>query len=212
MVSGAGSAVPVTRERLAGEIVDAVLARTGRVRVAVDGPPPTGPDELAADVTERLRTAGRAALLVRAGDFLRPASVRLEFGRTDPDALLHLALDAAALRREVLDPAAPDGSGRVLPRLWDAAADRSFRDGYVTFAQDGVVVVAGSLLLGRGLPFDVSVHLHMTAAALGRRTPEDERWTLPAYARYESEHDPAGAATLLVRADHPTRPALVTRP
>ena len=149
MVSGAGSVVPVTRERLAGEIVDAVLARTGRERVAVDGAPPTWPDELAADVTERLRTAGRAALLVRAGDFLRPASVRMEFGRTDSDGLLDLALDAAALRREVLDPAAPDGSGRVLPRLWDAAADRSFRDGYVTFSPDGVVVVAGSLLLVR---------------------------------------------------------------
>jgi hypothetical protein len=211
-VSGAGSVIPVTRERLAGEVVDAVVARAGRVRVAIDGAPPTGPDELAADVIERLRTAGRGALLVRAADFVRPASVRLEFGRTDPDALLDLALDAGALRREVLDPAAPDGSGRVLPRLWDAAADRSFRDGYVAFAPEGVVVVAGSLLLGRDLPFDVSVHLQMTAAALARRTPEHERWTLPAYARYESEHDPAGAATLLVRADHPTRPALVTRP
>lgn len=208
---GGVQVMPVTRERLAGEVVEAVLARPGRVRVAVDGAPPTRPEELAAEVAERLRTEGRAALLVRAGDFLRPASVRLEFGRTDPDALLDLALDAAALRREVLDPAGPGGSGRVLPRLWDAAADRSFRDRYQALPEDAVVVVAGGLLLGRGLPFDLSVHLHMTPAALTRHTPEADRWTLAAFARYEAEHDPVNTATLLVRADHPTRPALVAR-
>ncbi|MGQ0573555.1 MAG: uridine kinase, partial [Pseudonocardia sp.] len=128
-------------------------------------------------------------------------------GRTDPDALLDLALDAAALRREVLDPAAAGGSGRVLPRLWDAAADRSYRAGYTALADDAVVLVAGHLLLGRGLPFELTVHLHMSAAALARRTTEEQRWTLPAYARYVDECDPAGTADLVVRADHPDRPA-----
>lgn len=201
--------MPVTHERLVERIVELVTAHPSRLRVAVDGAPPTGPEALAADVAERLRTLGRRPLLVRAADFLRPASVRLEFGRTDPDALLDLALDSAALRREVLDPTGPHGSGQVLPRLWDAATDRSYRDDYVRLAGDAVVFVAGGLLLGRGLPFDVAVHLHMSAAALGRRTPEEERWTLPAYARYDAEHDPAGSADLLVRADHPERPALV---
>lgn len=200
-------ATPVTRERLAAEITDLVATHPGRVRVAVDGPPPAGPEELAADVARRLPVLGRPALLVRARDFLRPASVRLEYGRTDPDALLDLALDTGALRREVLDPAA--ASGRVLPRLWDAAADRSFRDAYVCLGEGAVVLVAGGLLLGRGLPFDLTVHLHMTAAAMERGTPDGERWTLPAYARYEREHDPSGDADLLVRADHPARPALV---
>ena len=58
---------------------------------------------------------------------------------------------------------APDGSGRVLPRLWDAAADRAHRDGYVELPADGVVVLAGGLLLGRGLPLDAG------------RAPADER-------------------------------------
>ncbi|MGE3288757.1 MAG: uridine kinase [Pseudonocardia sp.] len=197
---------PLTRERLAEEIARTVAARPGRLRVAVDGAPPTGPEELAADVARRLPVLGRPALTVRAGDFLRPASVRLEYGRTDADALLDLALDTAALRREVLDPMAV--SGRVLPRLWDAAADRSFRDAYVVLGEGGVVIVAGGLLLGRGLPFDVTVHLQMSAAALERHTTGQERWSLAAYARYERENSPS-TADVLVLADHPARPAMV---
>jgi hypothetical protein len=173
------------------------------VRVAVDGPPPTDPVGLARSAAELLRVRGRAAVVVDAGDWLRPASVRLEFGRTDPDEFRHGWLDAAALRREVLDPAGPAGSGRVLPRLWNAATDRAFRDGYEQLPPDGVVLLAGPLLLDRGLPLDVTVHLGMAAAALARALPKDLRWTLPAYT---DQGRPS--ADLLVFADHPDRPAV----
>jgi hypothetical protein len=96
----------------------------------------------------------------------------------------------------------------VLPRLWDAAADRARRDRYTALPDDGVVLLAGALLLGRGLPLEVAVHLRMSAAALTRTTPPDESWTLPAYERYERERDPAAEADLLVLADHPDRPAV----
>ena len=124
----------------------------GRVRLVLDGPPPARPGELAAEVATALRARGRATVVVDAADFLRPASVRLEQGRTDPDALLDGWLDDAALRREVLDPAAPDGSGQVLPRLWNTRTDRAYRDGYTALPADGVVLLHGALLLGRGLP------------------------------------------------------------
>jgi hypothetical protein len=65
------------------------------------------------------------------------------------------------------------------------------------------------LLLGGGLPFDVAVHLELSAAALDRRTTADDRWTLPAYARYGSEVDPASFADVVVRLDDPRRPAMV---
>jgi hypothetical protein len=54
----------------------------------------------------------------------------------------------------------------------------------------------------------VTVHLQMSAAALDRHTAAEQRWMLAAYARYERENDPSGA-DVLVRADHPERPALV---
>ena len=188
-----------------------MAARSGRVRLVLDGPPPTRPQALAAAVAEGLRTRGRPAVVVDAEDYLRPASLRLEHGRTDPDAFLDDRLDVGGLRREVLAPAAPEGSGRVLPRLWDARADRAHRDAYVTLPADGVVVLAGGLLLGRGLPVDLAVHLRMSPTALARRLPGDEAWTLPAYARYDSEHAPADGADLLVLADHPDRPAVRRR-
>jgi hypothetical protein len=69
--------------------------------------------------------------------------------------------------------------------------------------------VSGPLLLGAGLPFDVSVHLELSGAALHRRTDPELRWTLPAYARYGAEVDPASFADVVIRLDDPRRPALV---
>ncbi|MEU4371656.1 uridine kinase [Micromonospora chersina] len=204
---------PITPELLRAELADrlAGAAVPGRLRVAVDGPPPTEPDALAAALVDPLRAAGRPVLHVRAADFLRPASIRLEHGRTNPDAYYEGWVDEAGLRREVLDPAGPDGSGRLLPSLWDAAADRASRAPYVDLPPGGVVLVSGALLLGGGLPFDVTVHLVLSPAALDRRTDPELRWTLPAFARYADEVDPASFADVVVRADDPRHPALVER-
>ena len=199
---------PVSPERLADEVTDLVVTRAGRVRLAVDGPPAARPGDLAERVGARLRERGRAAVVVLADDFLRPASLRLEYGREDPDEFLNSWLDVGGLRREVLDPAAPAGSGRVLRRLWDASADRAYREPYTALPTDGVVVLAGAFLLNRGLPLDLAVHLHMSPAALARRTAEEAHRTLPAYERYEKEHGPADIADLVVLTDHPDRPAL----
>jgi hypothetical protein len=148
-------------------------------------------------------------LRVSAHDFLRPASLRLEFGRTDPDVFYSQWLNTEALIREVLRPLEPGGSGRVLPSLWDVAADRSSRADYVDLPRGGVLLLDGALLLGRALPFDLSVHLWLSSAALARRTPEELRWTLPAYDRYEDEADPAGCADVVVRMDDAKHPALI---
>ncbi|MDY7091110.1 MAG: uridine kinase, partial [Actinomycetota bacterium] len=102
----------------------------------------------------------------------------------------------------------PGGTGRVLPRLWDAAADRAYRDRYVPLPDDGAVLLAGSLLLGRGLPLEAAVHLRMGGAALRRGLPPELLWTAPAHERYARENDPEGNADLVVLADHPERPAV----
>lgn len=202
---------PITPQRLVTELTERLAGADapGRLRVAVDGAPAARPDDLAAALVDPLRALGRPALHVRAADFLRPASVRLEYGRTNPDAFYEGWVDEQGLRREVLDPAGPDGSGRVLPALWDAAADRSSRAAYVELPPGGVVLVSGALLLGGGLPFDVTVHLVLSPAALARRTDPALRWTLPAFARYADEVAPATFADVVVRADDPRHPALV---
>ncbi|MEV6597479.1 uridine kinase [Actinoplanes sp. NPDC051346] len=205
---------PVSTEVLVEELADRFAddrRPVGRLRVAIDGPAAATPGALAGALSSALRARGRPAVHVSAADFLRPASLRLEFGRTNPDSFYAGWVDEAGLRREVLDPAGPLGSGRIVTRLWNAATDRAAREPYRELPQRAVVLVSGPLLLGAGLPFDVTVHLALSPAALARRTDPAEQWTLPAFARYAAEVDPAAFADVVVRLDDPQRPAVVLR-
>ncbi|NEA47346.1 uridine kinase, partial [Streptomyces sp. SID10815] len=169
--------------------------------------PAARPGELAARVAEALRPLGRPSLVVDAESFLRPASLRLEHGHRDVDSYYDGWLDTGALWREVFGPLEPGGDGRVLPDLRDPVTDRATRSAYVGLPPGGVLLLHGPLLLRHWFPFDLSVHLLLSPGALRRRTPEAEQWTLPAFARYEAETDPAGTADVLVRADDPRHPA-----
>jgi hypothetical protein len=202
---------PVSTDVLVAELADRLAAERpgGRLRVAVDGAPAARPAALADALVDPLRVRGRPAVRADAGDFLRPASVRLEAGRTNPDAFYAGWLDESGLRRELLEPAGPGGSGHILTRLWNPHTDRAAREPYAELPPTAVLLVSGPLLLGAGLPFDVSVHLELSPAALRRRTDPALRWTLAAYARYATEVDPASFADVVVRLDDPRRPALV---
>lgn len=200
---------PISFDRLAAELAERLLALpdTEWVRVAVDGAVDT--EGLAGELASRLRIGGRPVLIVSTMDYLRPASLRFERGKRDPGARYEDWLDEGALRREVLAPLSPGGTGMVLPALWDAERDRATRQDRVALPPGGVVITHGELLLGRGLPFDLTVHLAVSAAALRRRVPEAEHWTLPAYQRYEAEVRPAEIADVLVRNDDPRHPAVL---
>jgi hypothetical protein len=201
---------PITPEALVEELADRVAATADPgvvTRVAVDGAPAAGPERVAAALIDPLRVRGRAVQQVSMDGFLRPASVRLEHGRTDPDAYYDGWWDLDGLRREVLDRVTD--TGQFLPSLWDARIDRATRADYQSLPPGGVLLVSGPLLLGAGLPFELTVHLHMSAAALLRRTGPDDRWTLPAYARYADVVAPATFADVVVRMDDPRHPAVV---
>ncbi|WP_449486411.1 uridine kinase [Streptomyces avidinii] len=182
-------------------------AGAGWRRVGIDGAPAARTGVLAAELADALRLRGRTALVVATEGFLRPASLRFEFGREDVDSYLGGWYDTAALWREVFGPTDPGGTGRVLPDLWDPATDRATRSPYVGLPPGGVLIVHGPLLLGNWFPFDLSVHISLSPAALARRTEESAHWTLPAFARYEAETGPADLADALVRADDPRHPA-----
>jgi hypothetical protein len=182
-----------------------LVAAPGVIRVAIDGPPCAGPDELAAALIEPLRTAGRPAVHVRADQFWRDASLRFELGREDADSYLTW-LDADTLRREVLEPAS--SSGRYLPSLRDPETNRSTRESPRLLGAQAVVLVSGSFLFGRNLPFDRTVHLAMSAAARRRRTPTDQAWTLPAHEAYDAAVRPGETTDLVVKLDDPRHPAL----
>lgn len=202
----------ITWERLAEAVAERVLTTTAQdgspwLRVGVDGAPAARPGELAERIGDALRLRGRGVLVVGTGGFLRPASLRYEYGREDPDAYYGSWFDTGALWREVFGPLEPGGSGRVLPDLWDPATDRATRSAPVPLPAGGVLVLHGPFLLGHWFPFDLTAHLRLSPGALERRTDERERWTLPAYARYEDEVRPAESADVVVRADDPRHPA-----
>jgi hypothetical protein len=140
---------------------------------------------------------------VSAGDFLRPAGERFEWGREDAQSFRERWLDESALRREVLD------SGAVLPKLWDAERDRSARATPVPLSPDAVVLVDGVLLLGRGLPAELTLHIALSAKALARQGVP--AWQLPAYSTYDAEVRPGEICDVLVMAEDPLRPAVLVR-
>lgn len=177
--------------------------------MAIDGPPCADPDSFGANLVEPLRVRGHAAVQVRAEAFWRDASVRLEQGREDVDSFTNW-LDADALRREVLAPLAEHGE--YLPSLRDPRTNRSTRAARRRLGAGGVLLVTGSLLLGRELPFDRTVHLAMSPAARARHTPAGQTWTLPAFDRYDAEVLPTRAAEVVVRLDDPRRPAVMGLP
>lgn len=205
---------PITPERLVEELADRVATTPGQgwTRLGVDGADDASdPAALADALVDPLRVRGREVVRVSARDFLRPASLRLERGRTDPDARYEDWLDVAALRREVLVPLTEGGSGSVLPGLWDAERDRALRWPRTTLPPGGILLLDGELLLGHGLDLDLTVHLWLSPQALRRRVPPESRWALDAYRRYEHEVRPHEVADVVVRVDHPGNPAVLVR-
>jgi hypothetical protein len=197
--------VAVTPERLTELLAARIADEPGIVRVAIDGPPCSPAHELAGSLAEPLRVLGRPTHLVRAETFWHDASLRLEYGREDVDSYLSW-LDAGALRREVLDAAV--NAGTILPSLRDPATNRSTHEAPQPVPPGAVVIVSGPLLLGLGLPFELTVHLAVSPAARVRRTDSADAWTLPAYDRYDAEVAPSELADVVVRWDDPVRPAV----
>src|SRR3979490_2750104 len=118
---------PISFALLAEELTQRVLAITQRpwITVAIDGTAgATNATALADALVEPLRGTGPATLRVSAGNFLRPASLRFEHGKQDPDARYTDWLDIGALRRGGLAPLGPRGAAAAPPAPWGARARR----------------------------------------------------------------------------------------
>ena len=204
----------ITPQLLAQRLIELVVQRhPGRhpLRVALDAPRwmDLGP------LTEALRTGlpalGHPVAIVRASDFYRDASLRFEHGRTDVESFYTGWLDVGALQREVLVPLAAAADAHYLPTLRDEASNRATRAQPVPLDARGVLLVCGELLLGAGLSFDLVIHLAVSRSARKRLVPDDWRWTLPAFDRYDIDVDPVALADVVVRYDDPRHPAISVR-
>lgn len=202
------SFTPTSPTAVAGLVADRLAALPGRRVLAVDGADAAAPVELARRIAGTLTERGRSAEVVALHDFVRPASLRMEYGRDDEWSYRTAWFDYDAVRREILD--AVRSAGRWLPALWDEARDRSARAAIRPAQADLVLVLAGPMLLGRGLDFDLTVRLELSEQAALRRTPPAEQWTLPALRDHAAEQPET--ATWTLRWDHPDRAALRVGP
>lgn len=216
-MSDPGSVSPVTPARLGELVLDALLPLLDRARadgtscrLAVDGAVHAETGALADRVATLAAAAGVPVQRVRATDFLHRRSVRLEHGSQDVDSAYERWFDRGALLRDVLEPLADPSAMTWLPALWDADADRPARQTARSAPTGSLAVVDGPYLLRWELvdAFDATVHLLTSEQALHRRFPADGDPRPAAWQRYLLECSPAERADLVVRHDHPERPAV----
>ncbi|UFS97345.1 hypothetical protein [Nocardia huaxiensis] len=194
---------PLTPDSLAAQVAERAGGH-GFAVVGIDGADAADPVAFAEAVAGHIRDRGGAAEVVSVHDFIRPASLRFEYSRDDEFDYRTAWFDYAALEREVLQ--ALRQRGEWLPTLWNERTDRSARARIRTAAPGTVLVVAGPMLLGRGLDFDLTVELRMSEAALRRKTDPADAFTLTALRTHRDNH--GEQADLVVAWDHPGRPAL----
>ena len=199
---------PTSRAALAEEVVELVAGPAGPA-CGWPGRPGArpGPVELAERVATALRAGAGPRWWSTPPTSSAPPPCAWRQGRRTRTRCCDGWLDEAALRREVLDPAAPGRLGPgAAPAVERGRTDRAYRDGYTDAPRQRGGAAHGALLLGRGLPAGAG-----GALPDERRPPspatlpaEDLRWTVPAHVRYEQ----GAGADLLVLADHPDRPAV----
>ena len=113
------------RRAVLDRVAEAVLAlpATGTVRVGIDGVDGAGKTTLADELRDRLPPSGRPVIRASVDGFHHPRPVRYRLGRYSPEGFYRDSYDYAALRRLLLDPLGPGGTGRFRRAIFDVDAD-----------------------------------------------------------------------------------------
>lgn len=186
------------------------------LRVAIDGPLASGKTTLADELAETVRVRAQA---IRAGldGFHRPRAERYARGRRSALGYYEDARDYAAMRRALLDPLGPGGSGQYRAGLFDLETDRPAEAPLARADADAILIVEGTFLQRPEFDgaWDVVVFLDIDpelslargasrdSAALGG--PDSavalyrERY-LPAWAMYDAARRPRESADIVI--DH----------
>lgn len=115
----------------------------GRVRVAVDGRTAAGKTSLGHEVARGLAARGRTVLRASLDDFKRPWRESHRYDRLSGEGYYRNAFDLEAVRRLLLDPAAPDGDGAVSLCSIDPLTQLDHAATRTTMPMDGVLLVDG---------------------------------------------------------------------
>ena len=114
-----------------------------RVRIAIDGRTAAGKTSLGHELAQRVADAGRVAYRASLDDFKRPWSEAHLYDRVSGEGYYGNAFDLGAVRRLLLDPAGPDGSGWVALCSIDPLTQLDHSSVLVAMPRNGVLIVDG---------------------------------------------------------------------
>ena len=215
------------RSAVLDHIADRILAcGPGRLRIAVDGRTAAGKTSLGHELAQRVVDAGRPVMRASLDDFKRPWREAHRYDRTSGEGYYRNAFDHHAVRRLLLDPAAPEGDGRVALCSIDPLTQVDHSSDVLELPADGVLVVDGVFAFRPELDdhWDLRIWVDIDAElSLQRGTARDtdmEGGAAPAEALhrdrylaaetiYLAEVDPVGRAQVVVDNTDFTRPRLL---
>lgn len=127
------------------EMVEALGA--GRLRVAVDGLTASGKTSLGHELARELVGRGRPVFRASLDDFKRPWAEAHGYDRVSGEGYYRNAFDRGAIRRLLLDPAAPEGDGVVALCGIDPLTQIDHSQDTCRLPADGVLLVDGVFAL-----------------------------------------------------------------
>jgi uridine kinase len=211
-------------ERLAAAI--AAVRLDHPTRVAIDGVDGAGKTTLADELVEPLRRTGREVIRVSVDGFHNRRAVRYVRGADSPEGYFLDSFDYAALRRELLEPLGPRGSGRFRAAVFDYRTDRGVESPPRAAARDAVLLFDGvflarselegcwDLAIWLDVPFEVTVERAIARDGLNggdaavTRGKYEHRY-VPGQRLYMTECRPRDRARIVVDNSVLDRPTIV---
>lgn len=92
-------------------------------RVAIDGVDGAGKTMFGDQLGRVLEACGAKVIRASVDGFHHPRAVRYRHGRHCPEGFYRDSYDYATLKRVLLDPLSPSGSGRYVPAMFEHASD-----------------------------------------------------------------------------------------
>ncbi|MFW5841442.1 MAG: uridine kinase [Planctomycetota bacterium] len=209
-------------ETLAGRINAIRVDHT--VRVAIDGPTAAGKTILADQLVGPLRQLGRSVIRASIDGFHNPSQVRYRNGRC-PKAYYRDSFNYQAVRKEVLDPLGPAGTGRYTPAVFDFRTEMAIQQQPLQADAQAILLFDGVMLARQELAdcWDFHIFVDVDPETSARRsamrdadrqgsasTARDKCLSryLPGQQHYARLHRAIGRADAVVVNDDPDRPIL----
>ena len=154
---------------LALRIADGLGA--GILKVAIDGVDGAGKTSLADQLAEVLEAGGTRVIRAGIDGFHNPRAIRHARGKDSPEGFFRDSYDLGALKRELLDPLGPRGSGMIRRAVFDWRTDGVVDAPQEIAGRTGVLLFDGIFLHRPELrPYwDVSIFLDVPFTESYRR-------------------------------------------